>query len=189
MKVFACLIAALGIFASSASAQVPVPITNRNVRIEKITPAVISTPDFNFQLTTPKRTEFLKWLEIEVEFGVDGVDLVDELTMSYVVGINGKLCVGEVTHVNIPKGKDRFSVMYISPRNLDRLTGGKQLNNSMIDNVWITLSRQGQTLAEKAVQPRPIPNLPRLNDMLSSKSETPFHVLWWDRYEAVRPKR
>jgi hypothetical protein len=114
--------------------------------------------------------------------------MVDELTMEYLVSINGKLCPGEVTMVNIPKGRTRYSIMYISPRNLDRLTGGKQFNAGMVDNIWISISKQGQKLAEKALVPKAVPNLPRLTDMLSTKSDTPFHPLWWDRYEAVRSK-
>lgn len=170
----------------NAGAQVPVMVGPKNIKIEKIMPAVVSTPQFVVQLTTDKRAEYLKWFEIEVEFAVAGVEIVDELTIKYVVSINGKLCPGEVTHVNIPKGRERFSVMYISPRNLDRITGGKQLNQGMIDNIWITISKQGQVLAEKAVAPRPIPNLPQFPGMLLPKSETPFQVLWWDRHENVK---
>lgn len=188
MKILASLLAALSVATSTAPAQVPVAVGPRNFKIEKIQPSVLSTPEFTFRGTADKRAEYLKWFEIEVEFAVDGVELVDELTLEYLVSINGKLCPGEVTHVNVPKGKARFSVMYISPRNLDRLTGGKQLNQGMIDNIWVTISKQGQRLAEKAMVNKAVPNLPRITDMLSTKSDTPFHVLWWDRYEAVRSK-
>jgi hypothetical protein len=128
----------------------------------------------------------LKWFEIEVEFEVDGVELVDEVTMEFLVSINNKLCPGKLTLVNVSKGRNHFAVMYIAPRNLDRLTGGKQLNQGMIDNIWITLSRQGQKLAEKAMVNKAIPNLPRIEGMLSMKLDTPFAPLWWDRYEEVR---
>ena len=187
MKIFAYFLTALAFTASVASAQVPAQLTTRNIKIDKILPAYVPTPEFQYT-GTQKRFETSKWFEIEVEFAVDGVELVDELTVEYIVSVNGKLCPGELTHVNIPKGKARYSVMYISPRNLERLTGGKQFTAGMVDNVWVTISKQGQRLAEKAMVPKPIPNLPRITDMLSPKSETPFQVLWWDRYEAVKSK-
>jgi len=187
MKTFAYLLAALFLVPAFAPAQVPVVVGPRNFKLNQILPSVTSTPQYTFRGTTDKRADYLKWFEIEVEFEVDGVELVDELTVDYLVSINNRLCPGKVTHVNVPKGKSRFSVMYISPRNLDRLTGGKQLNQGMIDNIWITISKQGQKLAEKAMVNKAIPNLPRFEGMLSTKSDTPFHPLWWDRYEEVKP--
>jgi hypothetical protein len=172
-----------------AQAQVPVPITARNLDVVKIQPAAVTSPDFTVRLTEPKRAEFLKWFEIEVEFEVKGVELVDELTFKYDVLINGKLCPGEVTHINIPKGKPRYSVMYISPRNLDRISGGKLFTAAMLDNIWVTISRQGQVLAISSLKGKSmtVPNMAQTPGMLSPKSDTPFQVLWWDRYEAVKP--
>ena len=79
--------------------------------------------------------------------------------------------------------------MYISPRNLDRMTGGKPLSPALIENIWITISKQGQVLVVSSWKDKtkPVPNLPQLPGMLSPKSDTPFQVLWWDRYEAVKP--
>ena len=185
MKIFSTFFAAVTLLSLSLSAQVQVPVTAKNVKIEKILPSVISSPEFTFR-GTDKRAEYLKWFEIEVEFEVDGVEMVDELTIQYLAEINGKLLPGEVTHVNIPKGKNHFSVMYISPRSLDRITGGKQLNPGMIGNIWIKIEKQGQVLAEKSSQQKPPPNLPRMTGLMVPKSETPFQVLWWDRYEAVK---
>ncbi len=189
MKTFAFAFAALTFAALGAPSAVPVVVTARNVKIEKILPAVVNTPEYTITSTAPKRSQLQKWLEIEVEFAVEGVELIDELTFKFDVKINGKLYPGEITHVNIPKGKDRYTVMYISPRNLDRITEGKPLNAAMIENIWITISKQGQALAisslkDKAV--KAVPNLPQFPGLLTPKSETPFSVLWTDRYEAVK---
>ncbi len=187
MKIFSTLLAAVSLFTTPLFAQAPVPITAKNVKIDKIMPSVITTPEFVIKGTTDKRAEYLKWFEIEVEFEVEGVEMVDELTFKYLAEINGKLLPGEITHVNIPKGRNHFSVMYISPRSLDRLTDGKQLNQGMIGNIWIEIEKQGQVLAKKSSQQKPPPNLQRMNGLMVPKSETPFQVLWWDRYEAVKP--
>ena len=190
MKIFAAVFALFTFTAQGApgAAQVATIVTARDVKIDKILPAVVSTPQFQVTGTTEKRMAPLKWFEIEVEFDVKNVELVDELTFKYDVLLNGKLCPGEITHINIPKGPAHYSVMYISPRNLDRITGGKLLNPAMIENIWVTMSRQGQILAVTSLKGKniPVPNLPQLQGMLLPKSETPFQVLWWDRYEAVK---
>jgi hypothetical protein len=189
MKIFAYLSAALAFTVFGAQAQVPTVVTARNIKIEKILPAVVGTPEFTITNTPPKRSQLQKWLEIEVEFAVEGLEMVDELTFKFDVLIGGKLYPGEITHVNIPKGRDRYTVMYISPRNLDRITGGKQLNAAMIDNIWVTISKQGQALAISSFKDkntRGVPNLPQIPGLLTPKSETPFSVLWTDRYEAVK---
>lgn len=188
MRFFVPFFALLATLASGASAQVATVVGPRNVKIEKILPAFVTTPEFQFTGTV-KRSVYLKWFEMEVEFGIEGVELVDELTFKYDVLVAGKLYFGEVTHVNIPKGRDRYSVMYISPRNLDRMTGGKPLSPALIENIWVTISKQGQVLTVSAWKDKtkPVPNLPQLPGMLSPKSDTPFQILWWDRYEAVKP--
>ena len=185
MKKIAAIFAAIGLLAAGASAQLATAVTNKNVKIKKIAPAVVSTPEYGVNIPN-KRSEALKWFEIEVEFEVNGVELVDELTFQYTVLINGKLCPGEVTHVNIPKGNSRYSVMYISPRSLDRITGGKTLNQGMIENIWVKITKSGQVLGEDSLVKKPMLNLPQLPDQLVKKGDTPFQVLWWDRYEAVK---
>src|SRR6478752_5808618 len=109
MKTFLTWCATLFV-AVSAHAQVPAVITARDIKIDKISPSVTTSPEFSVRTTTDKRATYLKWLEVEVEFSVDRVELVDELTFEYLVEINGKLCPGEVTHVNIPKGNGRYSI-------------------------------------------------------------------------------
>ncbi len=189
MKIFAFALAAFSCTAFAAPNAVPVPVTARNIKLEKILPAIVGTPEFTVTNTTPKRSQAQKWMEIEVEFAVEGVEIVDELTFKFDVLISGKLYPGEITHVNIPKGKERYTVMYISPRNLDRITGGKQLNAAMIENVWVTISKQGQALAISSLKDknaRAVPNLPQFPGLLTPKAETPFAPLWSDRYEAVK---
>ena len=186
MKKIAFTLAALGLLSVGAFAQaLAVPVTRNNIKINKISPSVVSTPEYGVNIPN-KRSEALKWFEIEVEFDVKGVELIDELTFQYTVMINGKLCPGEVTHVNIPKGNNRYSVMYISPRSLDRITGGKALNQGMIENIWVKVSKSGQELGADSMKKAAVPNLPQMPDQLVKKSDTPFQVLWWDRYEAIK---
>jgi hypothetical protein len=186
MKIFASIFAALAVLTLSASAQVPAQVQPHNIKVSKIMPALVSTPEYSVNIAN-KRSPSLKWLEIEVEFDVDKIELVDELTFKYTVLLDGKLYTGEVTHVNIPKGNDHHSVMYMSPRAMDRATGGKTLNQGMIENIWVVVEKQGQKLGEKSLVAKQAPNIPQTPGLLVTKGETPFQVLWWDRYEQVKP--
>jgi len=193
MKIPAFAFAALSLAASVAAFGAPtIPaaaITSKNVKIEKIQPAVVPTPDFVLKSAESKRSQPQKWLEVEVEFAVEGVEIVDELTFKFDVLLNGKLCPGEITHINIPKGRDRYTIMYVSPRNLERISDGHPLTPAMIQNAWVTILRQGQVLAVSAMKDKtkPVPNMPLTSGMLSPKADTPFAPLWSDRYEAVKP--
>ena len=169
-----------------ASAQAPVG--PGSVKISKVMPAVVKTPEITFQGGVQKRSKPGDWLEIEVEFEVKPEE-IDELTFTYTVGIENRLLDGQVTHVNIPKGRDRYSVMYVAPRALEKLTGGKPLTAGSIQNVWVSISRQGQVLEQQGFKPGAIPNLPHTAGLVLNKNETPFAPLFFDRYEAIKANR
>ena len=155
------------------------------VKIGKIEPAGVKTPEFNITGGPQKRSKAGTWLEVEVEFETKAEE-IDELTFTYTIMVENKLLDGSVTHVNIPKGRDHFSVVYIAPRSLEKLTGGKPLTGAGIQNVLVVVSRQGQELARQALKPTPLPNLPHLAGIVLNKSETPFAPLFFDRYEAIK---
>jgi len=127
MKIFASMFAlfTLASYGAPGTAQVATVVTPQNIKVDKVLPAVVSSPQFTVALTPPKQTTYLKWFEIEVDFEVKGVDLIDELTVHYDVLLNGKLCPGEVTHINIPKGPNHYSVMYISPAGSSTMSVGR----------------------------------------------------------------
>lgn len=173
-------------FVYQASAQIPVG--PGAVKIGKIQPAVVKTPEIQFQGGTQKRSKPGDWLEVEVEFEVKPEE-IDELTFAYTIMVENKLLDGSVTHINIPKGRDRFSIMYVAPRTLEKLTGGKALSGASIQNAWVIVSRQGQVLDQQAFKAGPIPNLPHLPGLVLNKNETPFAHLFFDRYEAIKAAR
>lgn len=186
MKTFLVPAIALLAIVYQPSVQAQAPIA---VKIEKIEPAAIKTPEYNVTGGPQKRSTIGTWLEVEVEFETKGGE-ADELMFNYYVAVENKLIVGSVTHVAIPEGKKHYSVCYIAPRSLEKLTGGKPLTSASIQNVWVTVSRSGQVL-DKASAPKKmeLPNLPQLQGMILNKSETPFAPLFFDRYEAVKVTR
>lgn len=192
MKTFLVSLLFGGALAVSAFAQVA--IGPGAVKITKVDIAGVKTPEYTIVGGPQKRSKIGTWLEIEVAFETK-VDDIDELTFNYNVLIEKTLLDGSVTHVSIPKGTEHYSVMYISPRSLERLTGGKPFTAAAIGGAWVTVSRQGQILdapqanPKAAYKPGAIPNLPHMAGQLLNKGETPFAPLFYDRYEAIKATR
>jgi len=190
MKTFlVSAIAALAIvYHPQAYGQAAAPIGPTSIKLGKIAPEGVKSPEYQITGGPQKRSKVGTWLEVEVEFETK-VEDIDELTFNYMVAIEGKLLVGSVTHINIPGGKDHYSVVYIAPRSLEKLVGNKPLTGAAIQNVWVTVTRQGQNLAAASMKPGNPPNVPQVTGMILNKSETPFAPLFYDRYEAIKPTR
>jgi hypothetical protein len=163
------------------------------VEITKIAPAFVATPEYEFQgekKRTPGRVG--KWLEVEVEFSSEA-EFTEELSFNYYILFNGKLLVGEVTHVSIPKGKGLYSVVYVSPRSIERVMANKPLNANAVENVGVEIRRAGALVTSQSFNSKTKPNwwqtLEQVPGMVVNKNETPFAPLYWDRYEAIRSTR
>lgn len=178
-------ILALGSVLWTAPSYAQAPVTPGSVKIKKITTQVVKTPEFNVTGGPQKRSKLGDWVEIEVEFD-SAPEIIDELTFKYTVLAGKQILDGEVTHINIPRGDGHYSVMYISPRSIERLVG-RGAPTGLITNVWIEVTKQGQKIAADALAKGAMPNLPHLTGMLMNKGETPFAPLFWDRYEAIKP--
>jgi hypothetical protein len=185
MKILSLSLVAALAFGLQASAQTMV--APGSIKMGKVSPAVVKTPEYNLTSGPTKRSKLGEWLEVEVEFETKPED-IDELTFNYTIMIENKLLTGQVTHVNIPKGREHFSVVYIAPRTLEKLTGGR-LTSASIQNVWVTCERQGMKLDVAAYKPGPIPNLPQTTGLILNKDETPFAPLFYDRYEPIKKTR
>ena len=79
-------------------AQAPVGVGA--VKLGKVAPAVVKTPEFQLSSGPQKRSKPSDWLEIEVDYETK-VENIDELTFKFTVMIEKKLLDGEVTYVNI----------------------------------------------------------------------------------------
>jgi hypothetical protein len=183
-----CLFSLVAIAALTLSASAQAPVGPGSVKLAKPQPAVIKSPDFQLNGGPQKRTVFGQWLEVEVQYATIP-ETIDELTFKYTILIQNTLLDGEVTYVNIPAGREHVAVMYVAPRALLRLTGGKPLTNASIENVWVQATKQGQILDQTSFRGSgQVPNLPHLAGLVLNKNETPFAPLYYDRYEAIKPK-
>ncbi|MEO6567727.1 MAG: Amuc_1102 family pilus-like protein [Opitutaceae bacterium] len=183
MKTLLFSVAALSALVLSASAQTLVG--PGSVKISKIQPTAVKTPEYQITGGQGKRYKLGDWLEVEVEYETKP-EIIDELTFKFTILMDKKLLDGDVTYVNIAKDRSHYAVMYISPKNLDRITGGKAFTASSIENVWIEVLKNGQALDKSSVKQGPVPNLPHLPGMVLPKDETPFGPLYYDRYEAQK---
>jgi hypothetical protein len=157
-------------------------------KIGKISPAAVRTPQIQFDGDQKRTGRSEQWLEVEVEFSAKP-EFTEELTFKYYILFNGKLLTGEVTHVSIPEGRDLRSVMYISPRTIARLTGGKGMSASSIENVAVQILNKGALVAEesfKDAQPQWYMRMQQITGFVLNKNQTPFAPLYWDRYEAIK---
>jgi len=158
-------------------------------QITKITKNLISTPQFAYtggeQHPTNQRD---RWLEVEVEFAAAPA-LTDELTFKYYILFNGNLLTGEVTHVNIPAGRENRSVMYISPLALSRFGNNRPITANSCQNIAVQIVQQGAVTNEISLTRAPaqwFATLPQISGFVLNKNETPFGPLYWDRYEQIK---
>jgi hypothetical protein len=126
-------------------------------RITKITKNLIAAPQFNYagagRYATDQRE---RWLEVEAEFTA-APQFTDELTFKYYVLFNGRLLTGDVTHVNIPAGRENRSVMYVPPRALERFANNRPITENLFQNAAVQIVQQGAVKAEASLaraQPR-----------------------------------
>jgi hypothetical protein len=161
-------------------------------QLQKITTNFISSPQFAYagaeQFQADQRE---RWLEVEVTFA-SAPEFTDELTLKYFILFNGKLLTGEVTHVNIAAARDNRSVMYVTPKTLQRLILGRTITNNAIQNVAVQLMQQGALKDEMSLNrgaPQWYATMPQVGGLVLNKNETPFMPLYWDRYCQIKTSR
>jgi hypothetical protein len=184
MKLFS--LAAFAVLALASSSLAQTAIAPGAVKLTKLLPAVVKSPEFQLVGGLNKRYKNREWLEIEVEYATTPEE-IDELTFKFTVEVESKLLDGETTYILIPKEREHYGVVYVAPRTLEKLTGGKPLTNASIQNVWVTVTHSGQVLGETSFKPDKQPNLPHIPNLVLNKDQTPFAPLYYDRYEVLKP--
>ena len=99
------------------------------------------------------------------------------------------MLTGEVTHMNVPAGRENRSVMYVPPKVLLRFNGNRAVTLSSVANIAVQIVQQGTVKSELSLERAPanwFGTLPQANGLLLNKNETPFAPLYWDRYEQIK---
>jgi len=195
------------LFLGAALATSPAQGVNEAWKISKITPEMFKTPEFSYSMgPTGKKVRAKDWLAVEAAFEwqprSSPTKFTDEATFTYYILLNnrsaefpqGTLLVGQVTHVAIPMEKGMNSVVYLSPRTLERFFDGKIPSNARaaIANVGVTISVRGQMVAANSISDANRPwwePFQQTTGYVLNISETPFAPLHWDYFEAIKPSR
>ena len=178
--------------------------------ITDIKPNIVLTPNVSFSLGSPKPARSKGWLEVEVSFKwtprLPTEKFADDLLVNFYVLLankgpanpNGTLLIGQETLTSVPSpqiaandGKtDLKTVMYASPRTLERFFDGKipTSSSAAVVDIGVTITRQGQLVAQKNLKGTGAwwPQYQQTPGYLLNKGETPFASLNWDYYEAVK---
>jgi hypothetical protein len=194
--------------AALAAATVIAQPVNTEFNIVKISPDLVTTPEYSFNYG-PKNKKVARnkdFLEVEVSFDWQPKsakpEFLDELTFNYYILLNNKsrenpkgtLLTGSVTHIAIPQAKAMNSVMYISPRTLERFFEGKSPTtaSAAVVDVGVTITKPGVAtpLASASWKGKGEwwgPMTATAGYVLN-KNETPFAPLAWDYYEAIKTR-
>jgi hypothetical protein len=188
-------------FSSSALAQ------KVQVTAEKPTFDDLPSPT-DFGGTKSKSFKQKDWLEVEAKLKVQmsptpPSKTLERLTVKWYVAVKNPDKAGtylllskDIEHVNIPLDEDIFTSVYLSPASIKRLTGADKAGKSAVEFVGFEVLVNGEVIAadtnksqvgwwktasDKISRSESVP--------LLSKMDTPFSVMWWDRYAEVAPER
>lgn len=148
------------------------------------------------------------WLEFEVgvklpAFNQEQKDagFVDRITVKWSVALknpDGKgfiLLTKDINHINVPIDEEVYSSVYLSPNTLKRVTGSDTAGKTSVDRVAVEVLVNGRTVAAESSKGKPdwvtagsLSNQSGRFPLLN-KTETPFAMLWWDRYAEIEEKR
>jgi hypothetical protein len=198
-KPFQIIVAVL--LALLVSGQAP----NAEFRILRIEPSFLESPTFTGPRFDKRGSRAKSWLEVEVTFEwqprLRDPKFTDELTFNYYILLRNKspqypqgtLLVGSVTHTSIPQEEAMHSVVYVSPRTLERFFDGRLPANAELAlvDVGVTITNQGQQVASTSWKSKSgewWPQFPQTSGFVLNKNETPFAPLAWDYFEAIKPR-
>jgi len=190
---------AVACFASSANAQ-------QKATIGKLEFDAIPSPEI--QTGKAKSFKPKDWLEVEAEFTIPPLNaeqnkagFIDSVTVKWYVAVKNPDGKGvyklakDITHVNVPVNEAVYSSVYLSPNTLKRLTGQDRAAKGAVEVVGLEVLVNGVKVGEGTSKMKEgWWNAGSLSDQstrfpLLNKNETPFKMLWWDRYAEIEEKR
>ncbi len=199
-KTFFSFLATILSIGFSLNAQSPLQLKPGDIDVKDIEFIAQNTP--NFDADGPKGKNVpspREWMEVEVEFDVDAPreSVVKDLMFRYYIGFQDKdgrprVLTGDVTHINLVGGETYYSAVYIAPSTLGEITGDyRRFDQNSVKAVGVEIYYNGVIVGGKSslsgsnakfwqatgTEPGILP-----------KHETPFALLWIDRYADARVK-
>ncbi len=201
MKILFPALAVLALLLGTVNAQQQVQLAVGDVEVKEVEYDAQQTPQFQAAGPDGKNVPNPRdWLEVEVEFEVKGRDdvVIPELLFRYYVGFTdkngqGRTLTGDVKHINIVPGEEYFSAVYVSPSTLGDITGDfRKFQPSSVKAVGVEVYYNGVIVGGKsslAGSNAKFWQATGTSPGVLAKRDTPFALLWIDRYadsEATR---
>ena len=148
------------------------------------------------------------WLEVEVSIKIPAANaeqkkagFLNQVTVKWYVAMDNPDAKGvikltkTINHINVPVDEEIYSSVYMSPSAIKRLTGKDKAGKTAVKAVGVEVLVDGVKVGE-AAEKQKIGwwNAGSLSDQsdkfpLLNKNETPFAMLWWDRYAEIQKER
>ena len=196
---------ALAVFTASAAALSFSATVNAQGKGEISPPVFDNLPSPEVQTGKSKTFKPKDWLEVEAGIKIPAANaeqkkagFINQVTVKWYVAVKNPEGKGviklskTINHINVPVDEEVFSSVYMSPSALKRLTGADRASKGAVEAVGIEVLVDGEKVAQAAVkQKEGWWNAGSLSDQSDqfprlSKDETPFQMLWWDRYAEIQ---
>ncbi len=171
-------------------AQVPLPPAPLPFQITSVRQRLVSPPDYrSIIMDTGSRSIAAgqNWLRVDTEFE-SLPDWADDVQFKYFVllgrGETAHCLVGEITYVNVAKGAQHHSAMFVHPNTLQRY------GNGQVEAVAVQLFYKGRLVDQSSY---PLSNdhwwerLTPISGFVLPPRETPWSIFAFDRYESPKP--
>jgi len=167
----------------------------------------IPSPEVNTGKAKPFKPK--DWLEIESKMRIPAqtaeqkqVGFLDSVTVKWYIAIKNHegrgvwLLSKEIRHINVPVDEDIYSSVYLSPSTLKRVTGSDKAGKMAVERVGIEVLLNGAPIGVQSTKGEPgwwnasAASVSRTDKFpLLNKNETPFKMLWWDRYAEIEEEK
>lgn len=201
IAVTAVTLSASFVFSASALAQAV------KVTAEKPTFDDLQSPN-EFGGTKSKSFKPKNWLEVEAKLKIQMApapksQTLDRMTVKWYVAVKNPdragsyyLLTKDIEYVNVALDEDVFVSVYLSPASLRHLTGNDRGGKNAVELVGFEVLVNGEKVASDTNKNQvgwwnaASDKISRTDTVpLLNKKETPFGVMWWDRYAEVAPER
>ena len=159
-------------------------------RIQSVSQKLLAPPDYrSIIMDTGMRSVSVgqNWLRIETQFE-SLPDWADDVQLKYYVllgrGDNARVLVGDITYINVAKGTQHTSAMFVRPNTLQRYGAGQ------VEAVAVQLFYKGRLFDESSDPPsnnRWWERGTTISGLVLAPPDTPWSVLAFDRYESPKP--
>lgn len=161
--------------------------------------AMQKTPEFEYSGASNKKTPTRReWLELDLKFKIEGKstsEYISQLLFKYYIVLDDKdktMVTAQITHVNVPIGEDIYSSVYLSPGALAKYFGKGKASERSIAGYAVEVFHKGELKGgktDKSDGGKWWQTRAAVPEVLMPKSDTPFALLWWDRYADSQRQR